>query len=702
MKKEWKIALIGNPNCGKSSLFNLLSGLSQKVGNFSGVTVEKKSTLLRLNEQSIQLTDFPGTYSIYPNAMDERIVVSALINEQSNVFPDAIIYVSNINKLEKQTLLLTQLINLGFPLIWVLNMADLEKEKDSVNVAELEKEFNIPVVKISSKSKEGLQKLEEYLSNPETNFSTKGKSFYKLNPTEKELSKNILKETQINNEYQAMQLLHHHSWLPFITEEKKAALANLKNEYEFSELRAQVNETMARYDNFTPILKKAIKKKSTDRLHFSDRLDQVITHQIWGPLIFILLMLFVFQAIFSWASYPMDFIDASFGWLSETLNSTLPESWFSRLLTEGILPGVGGVVIFVPQIAILFFLIGLLEEAGYMARAVFIWDKIMRYFGMNGRSLVALISGGACAVPAIMSTRTISNRKERLLTILATPFISCSARIPVYTILIAFVVPATTVFGIFNAQGLAFMALYFTGIIAALGVSLLFHKTLKSEEPSIFAMELPNYKIPSLRDVLLNTWNKSLAFIQEAGKIILMISIVLWFTASHGPGKALQNAEQNAITLSEQQGLNETETANLISSQKLEASYAGIFGKVIEPVIEPLGYDWKIGIALLTSFAAREVFVGTMATIYNIGDSDNELDIRKKMAAQINPITGEKVYNFGTSLSLLIFYIFALQCMSTLAIIRKETGGWKWAIIVFLVALGLAYFGALAAYQFFG
>ncbi len=701
MKKEWKIALVGNPNCGKSSLFNILSGLNQKVGNFSGVTVEKKSTTLQLSDKEITLTDFPGTYSIYPNAIDERIVVGSLVYPESKAYPDTVIYVSDINKLEQQTLLLTQLINLGFPLIWVLNMADLAEEQ-SVDIKQLEKDFGIPVIKMSSKSKEGLEELKTYLSQPEKLFSKGGKSFYKLNQQEKLISQAVQSKHETTSDYQAIQLVHHYKWLPEITDEVKAEFDSLKSKYDFSQLNAQVKETMARYDNFTPILKKSIQSKKNDAVLFSDRLDKTLTHNVFGPLIFFAIMLFTFQAIFSWASYPMDLIDGLFGWLGNQINGALPDRWYADLLTNGILPGIGGVVIFIPQIAILFFLIGLLEEAGYMARAAFLWDKFMRYFGMNGRSVVALISGGACAVPAIMSARTITNRKERLLTILATPFISCSARIPVYAILITFVVPSITVLGFFNAQGLAFFGLYMLGIMGALGVSLIFNKIIKSEEPSIFALELPNYQMPSLRDVLWNTWNKVWSFIKEAGKVIFVISIVLWFAASFGPGQAMQEAEREAQEMGSSQNLNELEVENLTSAKKLEASYAGRFGKAIEPIIKPLGYDWKIGIALLTSFAAREVFVGTMATIYNIGDSEDELSIREKMAAEINPITGEKVYSLGTSLSLLIFYIFALQCMSTLAIIKKETGGWKWAIIVFFVALALAYFGALGVYQIFG
>jgi ferrous iron transport protein B len=411
-------------------------------------------------------------------------------------------------------------------------------------------------------------------------------------------------------------------------------------------------------------------------------------------------MLFVFQAIFAWATYPMDFIEAVFGILSSWCKEVLPPSLLTNLVTEGIIPGLSGVLIFVPQIAILFFLISILEEIGYMARAVYLFDRFLRRFGMNGRSVVSLISGGACAIPAIMSTRTIVNWKERLITILVTPFISCSARIPVYTVLVAFVVPYKPVWGIFNSQGLAFGGLYLLGIVTALLAGWVFKKILKAKMQSFFVMELPSYRSPDWQSVWRNIRNKVGTFITEAGKIILLISVILWFLASFGPPQKMEAAKDSARQDASAQGLDEAAAEDLLSSYKLEASFAGILGKTIEPIIRPLGYDWKIGIALICSFAAREVFVGSMATIYSIGSVDDEFRIRAHLAKQKDPVTGEAIFNYSTALSLLLFFVFAMQCMSTLAVVKKETKSWKWPFIQFSMMTALAYAIAWFAYNF--
>ena len=702
MKETANIALIGNPNSGKSSLFNILTGLRQKVGNFTGVTVEKKSGLFQSDSHTILLTDLPGTYSLYPNSLDERIVIETLVNPQSDQYPDAIIYVADITKLEKQTLLLTQLLDLGFPILWVLNMADLEESSlMQVDIDILQKKLGIPIQKISSRTGEGIAELKHFITHPKEWKRKEGADFYRPNEIEKELAQKVGETLGNKNTYQSLLTAHHYHWLESIGEEEKQNIKVAREQVQFKELNAQVEETMARYDQFTPILQQAVvHQKKEGKVTLSDRMDTVLTHSVFGPFIFLLVMTFIFQAIFSWASYPMDLVDGSFGWLSEQVSALLPAGWFTDLLTEGIIAGFGGVVIFVPQIAILFFLIGLLEEVGYMARVAYIWDRFMQFFGLNGRSTVALISGGACAIPAIMSARTITNRKERLITILVTPFISCSARIPVYTVLIGFVVPSTLVFGIFNLQVIAFLGLYLLGILGGGLVALLLKFWVKSEERSFLALELPPYRMPSWRNVFLSAWSKVRSFIIEAGKIILGISIILWFAASYGPGDQLAQAEAATVIEAQEQNLSESQTANLIASKQLEASYAGHFGKFIEPLIRPLGFDWKIGIAILTSFAAREVFVSTMSTIYNIGSAEeDEMLIRDRMAQELRPGTDLKVYSAATSLALLVFYVFAMQCMSTVAVIRKETGGWKWAIWIFMISLFLAYFGAMLVYQ---
>ena len=413
-------------------------------------------------------------------------------------------------------------------------------------------------------------------------------------------------------------------------------------------------------------------------------------------------MLFVFQSIYAWADAPMTWIEEGFSALGSGMRSIMPEAWFTDLLVDGIITGLGGVVIFVPQITILFLLLAILDEVGYMSRAVFMFDGLMQRVGLNGRSIVALISSGACAIPAIMSTRTIANWKERLITILVSPLISCSARLPVYAVLIGFVVPKETVGGVFNSQGLAFMGLYLLGIVAALVSAWVFKMIIKSEERSFLMIELPQYKKPLIKNVLLSVKEKVMSFIIGAGKVILVISIVLWFLASYGPPIDMQNAEDTATKIASNQGLSEDEATDLIASYRLESSYAGHMGKWIEPAIAPLGFDWKMGIALITSFAAREVFVGTMATIYSVGSNDDELTVRKQMAAEINPKTGLPRYDMATSLSLLLFYVFAMQCMSTLAVTKRETKSWKWPAVQLGFMSVLAYMTSLIAYQWLG
>ena len=707
--QKFKVALIGNPNCGKSSLFNQLTGLRQKVGNFHGVTVDKKSGITNLSKDvQVNFIDFPGTYSFYPTSIDERIVVGTFArpdalsdNWEEGQKYDAIVYVADITQLEKHLLLFSQIQNLGFPTVLTLNMSDVAKEESMIVKPQiLSKKFGIPVVEVSGRTGEGISELKNAIENVllEKTKPSNNAFSYQFSEEEKKIAHTVQVEFGLESEYQAWLWVQHHEWLPFLTAAQRITIKSIVTE-KFDLLKSQVRETMQRYDRFSPIVTQALKKDTSASDTLSDKVDRVVTHWLMGPIIFFGLMVLIFQAIFSWSGYPMDLIDAGFGALSESVSALLPESMFRDLLTEGIIAGLGGVLIFIPQIAILFFLISILEESGYMARAVYLFDNSMRRFGLNGRSIVALVSGGACAIPAIMSTRTISNWKERLITIMVTPLISCSARLPVYAVLVGFVVAADQYWGIFNMQGLVFMGLYLLGIVAALGAGWVFNKILKTEERSYLMLELPVYRRPLLRNVLLNVYEKTKTFVIEAGKVIFVISIILWFMASFAPGNQMQLAEQTAQAEALELKLDETGTNNLIASKKIEASYAGHLGKLIEPVIRPLGFDWKIGIALITSFAAREVFVGTMATIYSIGSEAEEISVIDRMATEINPQTGELVYNQATSLSLLIFYVFAMQCMSTLAVVKRETKSWKWAAIQFLFMTALAYLGSLFVYQ---
>tara|TARA_B110000037_G_scaffold217850_1_gene279721 strand:- start:4147 stop:6276 length:2130 start_codon:yes stop_codon:yes gene_type:complete len=704
--KKIKIALVGNPNCGKTSVFNLLTGLHQKTGNFPGITVDKKIGNLNLGENySAELIDLPGTYSLYPISKDERIVVQSLLQKSDPNFPELVIYIVDSTHLEKNLLLFTQIRDLGIPIVMALNMTDLSTARGlELNAVKLAKKLHTPVVKISGRTGEGLLDLKESIVSLYEKLPIREEKkcdcFYKLGEKEKAISTEFKEVFPEYNEYQLLIIAHHYQWLPISEEERKKS-KEIVEKNNFDDLDAQVNETMQRYSNIAPIVLKVLDNKKGSNKEFTNQIDKVLTNNFFGIMIFFVVMAIVFQSIFQLASYPMDLIDQAMGFLVNITKTNLPESWFTNLLTEGVISGIGGIVIFIPQIAILFLFITLLEEVGYLARVAYMLDRVMQKFGLNGRSVIALISGGACAIPAIMSTRTISNPKERLITILVTPFISCSARIPVYAILVAFVVPPTKVLGFLNMQGLVFMAMYLLGILGALISSFVLNKLMDNTEQSFLLLELPDYKMPLFRNVFYAVWEKVRQFVFEAGKVILVISILLWFLASYGPPEKMNAVDINAIEYAQENQLSSAQTEDLIASKKLEASYIGHLGKFIEPAIEPLGYDWKIGIALITSFAAREVFVGTMATIYSIGSEDDQTSIQQKMRAEINSDTGGPRFTMAVSLSLLIFYVFAMQCMGTLAVVYRETKTWKYPILQFVFMTGLAYVSSFIVYQLF-
>ncbi len=703
---QFNIALIGNPNSGKSSVFNQLTGLRQKVANFPGVTVDKKIGQFEICEGvEVNLVDFPGTYSMYPTTSDEKVVTAVLTNPQDESYPDLIVFVADVTSLEKHLLLLTQVKDLGIPIVFALNMMDLaQKAGYEVQTEALKNYLDVPIIAISGRYGTNIDLLKTaILTAYRAPRPLLGRPLYALTRVEQQVVQQLTEIVAVRSSYQALVIAHHYKWLPFLTNAQREKITDIYQNTNYHDLRGQINETMKRFDHFTPIVKTAIQKEEKREASRTDKLDAIFTHRFWGPFIFFAVMLLVFQSIFSVAEVPKGWIEDGMGWLNEWVKTTLPDAWYTSLLTDGLIAGLGGVLVFVPQITILFLLISLLEELGYMARAVFMFDNIMQRFGLNGRSIVSLISGGACAVPAIMATRTIENRKERLITIMVTPLISCSARIPVYAVLVGFVVPPTTVLGIFNAQALVFMGLYLLGIAAALLSGFVFKKILKSEETSSLMIELPMYRPPLMKNVLLSVREKVMSFVLNAGKIILFISLILWVLSYFGPGDAKQNAEAQARIEAVEKHFTEAETNDLIAAKAIEASYAGHIGKFIEPAIRPLGFDWKIGIALITSIAAREVFVGTMATIYSVGSAQgDQTTIREKMATEINPITQKPVYSFASSLSLLLFYAFAMQCMSTIAIVRRETGSWKWAIIQFFFMTGLAYLSGLVVFQVFG
>ena len=677
------VILAGNPNSGKSTLFNLLTGLNQKIGNYPGVTVDRKTGKGHLStDQEVTFLDLPGAYSMYPTSKDERIVVRQFLQEKRQ--PDLIVYVADVSQLEKQLLFFTQLKDLGYPIILALNMVDVEGV--TVHPDLLSSHFNVPVIPVSAKSGIGITALKMQILHLLQNPVEKQKPYYTLSHQEKELTDKIEKQVDHLTPYGRLLTVHHAEWLDHLSSETKAEIKQAGTSLGFHSIQSQIGETLSRYDKFTPVIRKALHLDEKGAgMKITDKIDAWIMHPVLGTIFFFLLMLLIFQAIYSWATGPMDFIEAMMGQFSLWVSEVLPAGWVNDLICNGLLAGLSGILVFIPQIAILFLLIGILEEIGYMSRVVSMFDVMMRKFGLNGRSIVALVSGGACAIPAIMSTRNISHWKERLITILVTPFISCSARIPVYAILIGFAVPQGRIWGL-EQQGLALMGLYGLGIVAALMAALVLKQLIKSQDRSFLMMELPVYRAPVAKNLFYLVFEKTKSFVVGAGKIILLISMVLWFLASFGPSKSSVDTMGNA-------------SSDPHETPALEDSYAGIAGKWLEPVIEPLGFDWKIGIALISSFAAREVFVGTMATIYSIEDDTDVKSIRSFMAEDRNPHTGALIYSSATAWSLLIFYALAMQCMSTLAIVKRETKTWKWPAIQFAMMTGLAYLCSYIVYQ---
>jgi ferrous iron transport protein B len=699
--KKPKIALLGNPNSGKSSLFNQLTGLNQKIGNFPGVTVDKKSgTCLLPTGVVAEIIDLPGIYSIYPRSLDEQIVAEVLLDHHSDETPDKIVVIADATNLKRGLLLLTQIIDMGLPTILALNMMDLvAKAGISYDVIRLSQKLGVPVVPINARNGIGLDELKKVISKP---LHLSANSIFSIWDEAQAPVKSLREKIDVDNDYEAYQFLEQPKSLKFLSQQNQNIVEEIRKQYNFFPGKFQGAETIQRYSFIQDLLNEVTLKSSDNSWkNNSRRLDRILTHKVWGYIIFLGVLFLIFQSIFAWATLPMDFIDAQFASLSSYLNSVLPDGPLTSLLADGIVPGIGGIIIFVPQIAILFAFISILEESGYMARVVFLMDKIMRKFGLNGKSVVPLMSGVACAIPAIMATRTIDNWKERTITILVTPLMSCSARLPVFTILIALIVPNQTALGFFNLQGLALMGLYLLGFLAAIGSAWIMKVLISVKERSFLIMELPTYRVPKWSNVGYTILEKTKAFVFEAGKVILAISVVLWVLASYGPGDKLQNARETVINESQNLRLTEQGLEDRIAAYKLEHSYAGIIGKGIEPIIKPLGYDWKIGIALITSFAAREVFVGTMATIYSIGSvsDDDDATIKSRLKEEINPETGGPRFTPAVGFSLLIFYTFAMQCMSTIAVVYRETKGWKWPLIQLVYMTALAYLSAFAVYQ---
>jgi len=742
MSKQINVALIGNPNTGKTSVFNQLTGLNQKVGNYPGITVEKKEGICKLPRGvKAHILDLPGTYSLNTTSLDESVAVELLLNKNDKDHPDVAIVISDVENLKRNLLLFTQIKDLKIPAILVINMADRMTRKGiTLDIEQLEKRLDTKIALVSTRQQTGIGRLKELIADYKNLSVTPNLDTTVIAPEYFERLREAFPKEDLYKLW--LVITQDVNFMPIEkTLIKDSTSFATKSKSELKKL--QQKETIKRYQFINSILKETYLVDAKAAKGIKATLDRILTHKVFGYIIFFVILLTIFQAIYDWSSYPMDFIDESFASASEWVKNTLPPGLLTNLIAEGILSGIGGIVIFIPQIAFLFLFISLLEESGYMSRVVFLMDRVMRPFGLSGKSVVPLISGTACAIPAVMATRTIENWKERLITILVTPFTTCSARLPVYLIIIALVIPEGRFLGL-GYQALTLMLLYLIGFGAAIISAMALNKVLKIKSRTFFVIEMPSYKLPLLKNVAYTVWEKTKSFVFGAGKIILAISIILWFLGSNGITDNYENAEsiienrigtegfttynQKSIDIDlavYQNALNDSIAKNVypinskqvtdsvntfkivlmekaknqeIASYKLENSYIGNMGKAIEPMVKPLGYDWKIGIALITSFAAREVFVSTLATIYSVG-SDEEETIKHRMAAEVNTDTKEPLFNLASGISPLLFYAFAMQCMSTLAIVKRETNSWKWPAAQLVFMSLFAYIVALIAYQ---
>ncbi|KAB2813805.1 ferrous iron transport protein B [Phaeocystidibacter luteus] len=695
-RKALKVALVGNPNTGKSSLFNALTGLNQKVSNYPGITVEKKSGFSKLDQRSIaEMVDLPGTYSLHPSSIDEEVVLRTLTEPDNPDRPDAIVAVADATNLKRNLYLFTQVLDLGLPTILVLNMVDQVQRKGiEIDVEKLEEAFGVKVVLVNARRGEGINVLKQSILELSHELRAPVFDIRKDAPNYAESARKIL---NLNGDYAAWLIASQVSELSYLSASEKDQLEQLTLRSEVDTKKLHIRETIQRYKIVNDLLKEAVTVSPEKDRSWSGRLDRIITHKVYGVLILLGLLFLIFQAIFSWAELPMNLIDTVFNELSIWIKDTMEPGALRALIADGIIPGIAGVVIFLPQIFILFTFITLMEETGYMARVVFLMDKLMKRFGLSGKSVVPLISGTACAIPAIMATRNIESWKERLITIFVTPFTTCSARLPVYTVLIGLVIPSEKIMGI-NLQGIVLMFMYLLGFGTALGSAWLMSKMIPTRTASHFIVEMPAYRVPLYKNVLLTIWGKGKSFVTNAGKIIIAISIILWVMASNGPNEHFTEAERFVAAEVDTTQLTPEEFASVVDGYRLEHSYVGYLGQAIEPAIRPLGYDWKVGIALISSFAAREVFVGTMATIYNVG-SEDEMTVMEQMAAEKNKETGKPFFTFPVGMSLLMFYAFAMQCVSTFAIVKKETNSWRWPIMQAVFMSGFAYVVSLITFQ---
>jgi len=702
---------VGNPNSGKSSLFNCLTGLNQNVGNFPGVTVDKRtgSTLLAAGI-SAEVIDLPGTYSLYPRRMDEWVSYKVLLSLPSRhaghdpeLKADVVVVVADASNLKRNLLFCTQVIDLKVPVVIALTMMDMARRKGiKIDIPELERELGVPVVAVNPRKNKGIAQLKKAVEQTSQRlYQSPVRDFIDNKAFAEASIDEVRQHFPELSDYGAIHfLINHESFdLPAAMQD---TIESIEVKNKFNPTKTQAEEIVQRYSRIKHIMQQAVSEPDPlQKTLLTEKLDNLLLHRVWGYVILLGVLFLLFQSVFWLAQYPMDWIELGFAKLSQSLSFSLPDNRWTDLLINGVIAGLSGILVFVPQIMILFGLITLLEDSGYMARISFLSDRLMRSVGLNGKSVMPMISGFACAVPAIMSARNIENRKERLLTILITPLMSCSARLPVYTILIGLVIPQHYLFGFLGVQGLVMMGLYLLGLVMALIVSYVAKWFIKINEKSFFILELPSYRSPRWSNMVTTMLSKARIFVFDAGKIIMIISLALWALSSFGPGNSMQKVSQRYERLKAESGADAERLNHEFQTAKLESSYAGIMGKTIEPAIAPLGFDWKIGIALITSFAAREVFVGTMATLYSVGDEDKgSLLLKEKMKAAVRS-DGKPVFNLASGLSLMIFYVFAMQCMSTLAVVKRETRSWKWPIIQLLYMTGLAYLMSWLVYQIF-
>jgi ferrous iron transport protein B len=700
-KKTVHIALVGNPNSGKTSLFNTLTGLNQRVGNFPGVTVDKKTGITSISDTITgNIIDLPGTYSLYPKRLDEWVSYKVLLNQDKDIKADIFVVVVDASNLKRNLLFCSQILDLKKPVVVALTMLDLANKKGiEIDLPELERELGVPVVSVNPRKHKGIPQLKKIIEQTASHlYKIPVRDFIENKALATAPIDDLKKVVPSASDYSAIHYLINHEEfeLDATTQE---TIENIERKHAFNPTKTQATEILQRYSRIKHIMQVAAAEPDPlQQTILTDKLDNVLLHRKWGYLILLAVLFILFQSVFYLAQYPMTWIEMFFSSFSSSLSRSLPEAWWSDLIINGLVAGLSGILVFVPQIMILFGLITLLEDTGYMARISFLTDRLMRSVGLNGKSVMPLISGFACAVPAIMSARNIENRKERLLTILITPLMSCSARLPVYTILIGLVIPNTYLLGFFSVQALVMMGLYLLGLIMALLVSFIAKWFININERSFFILELPTYRAPRVKNILQTMVNKAKIFVTDAGKIIMVISLILWALSSFGPPGRMDAVEEKYKTEIAQHPSSADSLQVALNTTKLENSYAGILGRSIEPAIQPLGYDWRIGIALITSFAAREVFVGTMATLYSVGEDDQGLLLRDKLRSAKKE-DGSPLFTLATGISLMLFYLFAMQCMSTLAITRRETKSWKWPVIQFTYMTAIAYIMSFIAYQ---